>query len=326
MTTPVEKKLPGKPIPREELVAEWRELQHRNLLKGVLASFMFDVYYSAPDKTYQWRVEFDCGCVRDILTRDRKGMPADDPAALGELADSYHFGLVRPSDREKQEQKEYYDNQALVAARAKFGGEEPPPEPRRPLVSGEERLPNGQFLCHSPDCARYQQGGPVRDIVSWIRRRDNLHVREPLVIDGKTLRGEILEAVWDVLLSCDHFSHQTAETDWDPIEGPRHQKGKKWRGLNDMLEVVAQGDPDKENYWRRIYAEDHPEPAPFVYCYTCSRIRSIVAYQRIGWLEPKSKPAKPKPSPRTALERRLKRLETEAADLRMQLEGLADDD
>ena len=131
MTTPFEKKLPGKPIPREELVAEWRELQHRNLLKGVLASFMFDVYYSTPDKTYHWRVEFDCGCVRDILTRDRKGMPADDPAALGELADSYHFGLVRPSDREKQEQKEYYDNQALVSARAKFGGEEPPPEPRR---------------------------------------------------------------------------------------------------------------------------------------------------------------------------------------------------
>ena len=66
VTRPVEKKLPGKPIPREELVAEWRELQHRNLLKGVLASFMFDVYYSTPDKTYQWRVEFDCGCVRDI--------------------------------------------------------------------------------------------------------------------------------------------------------------------------------------------------------------------------------------------------------------------
>ena len=64
-----------------------------------------------------------------------------------------------------------------------------------------------------------------------------------------------------------------------------------WTGR--MLEVVAQGDPDKENYWRRMYAEDHPEPAPFVYCYTCARIRSIVAYQRIGWLEPKPKPAKP---------------------------------
>lgn len=158
MTTPVEKKLPGRPIPREELIAEWRELQHRNLLKGVLASFMFDVYYSTPDKTYQWRVQFDCGCVRDVLTRDRRKMTADDPAALGELADSYHFGLVRPSERESREQKEYYDNKALEDARASSRGEEPSSDPRRPLVSGEDRLPNGQFLCHSPDCTRYQQG------------------------------------------------------------------------------------------------------------------------------------------------------------------------
>ena len=92
-----------------------------------------------------------------------------------------------------------------------------------------------------------------------------------------------------------------------------------------MLEVVAQGDPDKENYWRRIHAEDHPEPAPFVYCYTCSRIRFVVAYQRIGWLEPKLKPAKPKPPPRKALERRLMKLEAEAAKLRQELKNLPGD-
>lgn len=68
--------------------------------------------------------------------------------------------------------------------------------------------------------------------------------------------------------------------------------------------------------------DHHPEPAPFVYCYACSRIRSIIAYQRIGWLEPKPKPAKPKPSPRTAMERRLKKLELEAADLRERLRNL----
>ena len=183
----------------------------------------------------------------------------------------------------------------------------------------------GQFLCHKRDCTRYQQGGPVRDIVSWIRRRDNFYISEPLVIDGKTIRGEKQQAVWDVLLICDHFGHQTAEPDWDPKEGPRHQKGKnRRRGLDDMLEVVAQGDPDKENYWRRMYAEDHPEPAPFVYCYTCARVRSILAYERVGWLEPKPKPAKPRPSPRKSLERRLKKLEAEAAELRERLKSLPD--
>lgn len=54
-------------------------------------------------------------------------------------------------------------------------------------------------------------------------------------------------------------------------------------------------------------------------------IRSIVAYQRVGWLEPKPKPAKPKPPPRKTLERRLKKLEAEAADLRERLKNLPDD-
>jgi len=56
----VEPKLPGHPIPRKWLVAEWEDLHHRNLIKGPVASFLFDVHYSVPEKTYQWRVHFSC--------------------------------------------------------------------------------------------------------------------------------------------------------------------------------------------------------------------------------------------------------------------------
>lgn len=35
----------------------------------------------------------------------------------------------------------------------------------------------------------------MRDIVSWIRRRDNLDISEPLVIGSKTIRGEKQQAV-----------------------------------------------------------------------------------------------------------------------------------
>jgi hypothetical protein len=38
MTLPVEWKLPGGPISREQLVAEWEDLHHRNLMKGPVAS------------------------------------------------------------------------------------------------------------------------------------------------------------------------------------------------------------------------------------------------------------------------------------------------
>jgi hypothetical protein len=31
MTLPVERKLPGTPIPREQLVAEWEDLHHHSL-------------------------------------------------------------------------------------------------------------------------------------------------------------------------------------------------------------------------------------------------------------------------------------------------------
>ncbi len=88
--------------------------------------------------------------------------------------------------------------------------------------------------------------------------------------------------------------------------------------------MVAKGDSDEEAYWRRLYAEGHPEPAPFTRCNTCAGVRSVVAYQRLGWLAPKKKPVtpvKPKPVPRKTLERRLKKLESEAAQLREQLKN-----
>ncbi len=41
---PVERRLPGTPIPREQLLAEWEDLHHRNLMKGPVASFLFDFH------------------------------------------------------------------------------------------------------------------------------------------------------------------------------------------------------------------------------------------------------------------------------------------
>jgi hypothetical protein len=48
------------------LVAESDDLHRRHLLKGPVASFLRDVHYSVPEKTYQWWVQLDCGCIRDV--------------------------------------------------------------------------------------------------------------------------------------------------------------------------------------------------------------------------------------------------------------------
>jgi hypothetical protein len=86
------------------------------------------------------------------------------------------------------------------------------------------------------------------------------------------------------------------------------------------------GDQDDEKFWRRVYTENHPDPVPFAQCKTCGNMRSMVAYERVGFLAPKPKPVKPtkpKPVARKTLERRLQKLEAEAAQLRAELKNRA---
>ena len=165
----------------------------------------------------------------------------------------------------------------------------------------------------------------MRDIAEWVRHRDSPYVSEPLEVDGKVIRGAREYAVWDVILSCGHFTQEHTEPRWKPEDGPVHRKSKKRLPLNQVLEEIAKGDPDEEAYWRRMYAENHPDPAPFTPCQTCACSRTITAYQRVGWLAKKAKPVKTQPIPRKTLERRLQKLESEAAQLREKLDSLPTD-
>jgi len=129
------------------------------------------------------------------------------------------------------------------------------------------------------------------------------------------MRGAREYAGWDVVLSCGHFTQEHTEPGWKPDDGPVHRKSKKRLPLNQVLEEIAKGDPDEEAYGRGMYAEKHPDPAPFTRCRTCARIRTITAYQRVGWLAKRTQPVKAQPVPRKTLERRLQKLENEAARL-----------
>ena len=293
-------------------------------MKGPVASFLFDVHYSEPEKTYQWRVQLDCGCVRDALTRHHTDdKPADKAERLSELAQTYYFGHVKPSEREIREAKEQAEKHAEHAARAKLTDTDHSAEPERPSIYGKARLQEGQFLCQDPKCPQYRShSGPVRDIVEWVRRRDSPYVSQPLEIDGETILGARQYAAWDVVLSCGHFTQEHTEPGWKPEDGPVHRKSKKRLPLNQVLDEIAKGDRDEEAYWRRMYAESHPDPAPFTRCRTCARLRTITAYQRVGWLAKKAKPVKTQPVPRKTLERRLRKLESEAAQLREKLDSL----
>jgi hypothetical protein len=275
----VERKLPGSPIPREQLVRQYEDWRWRNVNVGPGQAAIFDLLVPKPEDTYQWRIQLNCGCIRDVVTH-------------GDALER----LVQRSDK-------YYH------------------------WHSEEQLPDGQWLCHDPKCPKHRlTGGPVRDIVEWRKRHDDLHHFEPMEIDGERIGKPHDDAVWDVLLSCGHLDTKFTKPDWKPEDGPVHPKPtNEWRGLEEILPVVAK-DQDDEAYWRRIYAEKHPEPALFKQCQTCANMRSVVAYERVGWVKPKPKPPKaptpPKPPSRRNLQTRLRKLEAEAEQLREQLKKL----
>jgi hypothetical protein len=55
VTAPVQRKLRGTPIPREQLIAEWEDLRRRKAVKGPAASFLVDLALLGAGTTYQWR-------------------------------------------------------------------------------------------------------------------------------------------------------------------------------------------------------------------------------------------------------------------------------
>lgn len=169
----------------------------------------------------------------------------------------------------------------------------------------------------------------MREIVEWIRRRDQPQISEPLEIDGEVIGSRKDYAVWEVLLSCGHYDQEWLDDlDWKPEDGIGRKKPSK-KGFLPLDELLAEilkdrGEQDDEEFWRRVYAENHPDPVPFAQCKTCGNLRSMVAYERVGFLAPKPKPVKPikpKPVARKTLERRLQKLEAEAAQLREELKN-----
>jgi hypothetical protein len=69
-------------------------------------------------------------------------------------------------------------------------GTDLPAEPERPSIYGKARLQDGQFLCQDPKCPKYRShGGPVRDIMEWVRRSDSPYVSAPLNASTNSLRS-----------------------------------------------------------------------------------------------------------------------------------------
>jgi hypothetical protein len=236
-----------------------------------------------PDVYYRWRAQLDCGCITEVLT----GGP-----------DS------RPDDTQW-------------------------PDP----VCGA-RLPAGQILCTHEDSAP----APYREIAAWEERWELTFPADPAEppdwADAKTwavLRHDAphTSAFWTVTLSCGHITEvAVSDLGWKPADGPSLVSAGRLREMTAEFEEFWAEQPDAQaprerEHMQRMLAEGWPSPSPKHLCYTRPRARVILAYQRIGWLVPRTpEPKPPKPLSRASLQQRLLQAEAQADELRRQLAQL----
>jgi hypothetical protein len=218
-TAAVERKLPGKAQPTKDVCSEYE--QHRDDLtlklhrdKSGSKAVLVPLFYPDAEYLFRWRIQLDCGCIREELTY------GDDAQHLLAASDRYYYSMQRPSKREIDEYEQQTLDDIKENAGAEMKGHESPAKPHRPSIYGKEQLPAGQRLCeYNRDCPKYRQmGGPVRDIVEWVRRRDDLHIHKPIETNDEIIRPERQYGAWDVLLSCGTHRTRLETRKWDPSQ------------------------------------------------------------------------------------------------------------
>jgi hypothetical protein len=272
------RRLPGKARPREEALREYEDANAKRR-EGIPAP-LWPFWAPNPDEFYRWRVQLDCGCVKEVLTGGDKRLPAE---------------------------SQWFDHVHRV------------------------NLPAGQLLCTHDD----SPAAPYRDIVEWESRREVLIPASPPEppdgMDAETwalLRSDEprTKAFWTVTLSCGHVTEAIApDLGWKPADGPRTVGADRLREMTAEFEEFWASEPNgqeerERGHTKRMLAQGWPTPEPEKLCYTCPSARPIVAYQRIGWLVPRTpEPKPPKQPSRATLERRLRQAQTEVARLQDQL-------
>jgi hypothetical protein len=287
----VEQRLPGKARPREEVLREYVDSNNKRRAVitekyGPTSQGLWAFWAPDPEEFYRWRVQLDCGCVEDLMTRGDKRLP-DEQQGLDRVHQAW--------------------------------------------------LPVGEMLCRGQ---HDNPPSPYREIAEWGDRREVSFPPDPVeppdwVSDPDvwtTIRREEAHtsAFWKVTLSCGHATEVVTDLEWKPEDGPRLTSPERLREMQAEWDERPgdDDDPVEHEHMTRMLAAGFPQPQPEHRCFTCPRVRHVVAYQRVGWLvprEPEQKAPKSRGPSRASLERRLRQAQAEAKRLRDQLAQLPDD-
>jgi hypothetical protein len=127
-------------------------------------------------------------------------------------------------------------------------------------------------------------------------------------------------AFWTVILACGRAETMVTDIDW--VFGPPPHFVTAERAGEMAAELETMPDDDHKRKQMRLVKARYPRPAPWLPCTMCTWVKSLAAYERIGWLVPPPKPPR-KPrrqrSREEILQEQVKRTERELARLRREL-------
>ena len=256
--------------------------ERRQHIDPVLASLLLP----DPTKLYRWKVELECGHVDEVLTSGPNRFP---------------------------DERLYRDNLTQTDLNA------------------------GEMWCR--DKSHWEEPKPYRDIREWVSSKVVDFEADPIEPkDGwdpdtwRIIRHDkpTSSRFWRVLLACGHhYDHVVTDVDWTPDSGPKTATVKRAREMKAEMEEYWATDPEASSkcqveraHMRKMIELRWPRPTPEQACCACAHARPITGYQRIGWLIPPAKPAKPPKSQRERLEEQIARAEAEARRLRDRLDDL----
>ncbi|MBT2438779.1 hypothetical protein J7E93_01280 [Streptomyces sp. ISL-36] len=283
--TPTLRRLPGKARPRKDVLLECEAeaAEMRGYIPRVLWGFLI------PDLTrvFRWRVQLDCGCIPEVLTREDGPPPHE------------------------MRWKEHAHGSQLPPGQMICWHDDSPPAPYRMIAEWGER--SEVTLPASP----VEPPDGIDPKVWAVIRHDEPHTSAFWKV---TLTcGHAGEAVAPNLNWTPASGPRQARP--DRVLQMCADFEQAW---HDNPELQAEQDRD---HTRRMLADGWPTPRPEQLCHSCPQVRMILAYERVGWLVPRRQKAEktessaPTPS-HPALERRLQRAEAVAERLRAELDQL----
>jgi hypothetical protein len=284
----VARKLPGKPRPRKDVIAELEaydaKVRERHLANNDMDALrLYNFFHSPqPKRITQWRLQLDCGhIVEDYTYGDRLPTEGqwDEPFHRGKLPLGQYWHWHEGDDRPTVEQKVVSWDERV---------REVPPDPIEPPEHWRDH----------PEV--------------WAKIRSDLPRAYWKVTLSCGHRSTMLIAVeWSP-----EDGHSYPEVSAEQVAAAHARLDESQEaGLRD--EGIEHG--------KRWWSEGCPTPDTHTSCNVCPNVRWIVAYQSHGTLV-QDRPAKPKKPSRQSVQRKLADAKREAKRLEDQLAAMGDDD